>query len=211
MSLACVLLVGWGGLDRHFTTFLQTATYVYFFVIGILIAIHVDRIRSSLSSLPRGALACLWLVALFGLTAAPPDTSHVAEIGDGMLLILSGLSAGLIIALCIIGGRAERLLMAPVPRFFGRISYSLYLTHAIVILAVIHAAGGAWSLPVSFAIALPLAFIVAHLSQRYVEAPSQLFGKMLADRIDHPENAVLASRPSASMSAQPRLESEFEA
>lgn len=207
MSLGCIWLIGPGAVSGHIATVLQTATYVYFFVIGILLAIHADTIRSFLGSLDGRVLACLWMISLCGLTFSPTDTSHVAAIGDGVILIMSGLCAGLIIALCITRGWAERILMSAVPRFLGRVSYSLYLTHMIVITAVIHAVAGACSLPVCFAIILPLTLIVADLSQRYVEAPSQRLGKLLAERVDRTQSERRAlSRP---IGAQPRSETEF--
>lgn len=73
----------------------------------------------------RPKLAFLWTASLVGLTFASADTSHVADVGASIFLLMSGLCAGVIIALCLIGGRAERLLVSPVPQFLGRISYSL--------------------------------------------------------------------------------------
>jgi peptidoglycan/LPS O-acetylase OafA/YrhL len=210
MSLTCVWLIGRGEVSGHVTTFVQTATYVYFFVVGILVATHADFIRSFLCSLPRWTLGCLWIIALTGLTFSPADTSHVAAIGNGLLLIISGLCAGVIIALCTTGGVAERFLLAPVPRFLGRISYSLYLTHMIVMAAVIHAVAGALPLSACFAIILPLAVVVANLSQRYVEAPTQRFGKLLADRIDRAGTGRPRWGGAPAMSAQPRLGTELE-
>lgn len=209
MSFVCIWLIGPAGIAGHVATFLQTATYAYFFVIGILVAIHADKICRFLGSLPRGALALMWVIALGGLSFSPTDTSHVATIGNGLLLMMSGLSAGLIIALCLIGGWAERLLMASAPRFLGRISYSLYLTHMIVMATVLHVVAGVWPLTVSFAIILPLTFVIADLSQRYVEAPSQRLGKFLAERIDL-RKAERALRPSSPISAQPMLRTESE-
>jgi peptidoglycan/LPS O-acetylase OafA/YrhL len=100
--------------------------------------------------------------------------------------------------------------LAPVPRFLGRISYSLYLTHMIVMAAVIHAVAGALPLSACFAIILPLAVVVANLSQRYVEAPTQRFGKLLADRIDRAGTGRPRWGGAPAMSAQPRLGTELE-
>jgi peptidoglycan/LPS O-acetylase OafA/YrhL len=88
------------------------------------------------------------------------------------------------IALCVIGGAAERVLLARIPRFLGRISYSLYLTHLIVIAAVVHAFAGAVPLAAALAAALPLSLLVADLCQRFVEAPGQQLGKRLAAGVD---------------------------
>ena len=184
MSFACIAIVGWGGLPGLVESCFQTGTYVYFFVIGIMLATRTDEVRSRLASWSKPAVAGLWMVALTALTLAPPDTSHVTTFGEGALLLVSGAGAGIVIALCVIGGAAERLLLARVPRFLGRISYSLYLTHLIVIAAVVHAFAGAAPLPIALAVALPLSLVIADISQRLVEAPSQQLGKRLAAWVD---------------------------
>src|SRR5206468_3241690 len=143
---SCVMLVGTGGFG-HLTMFLQTATYVYLFVIGILVALHVEEIRALLSSLSNLALGALWTLGLGGLVIGPAATSYVDNVADGLLMMIDGFASALIIALCISSERAERLLMRPLPQFLGRISYSLYLTHAIVITALVHAVAG--SLPLA--------------------------------------------------------------
>lgn len=184
LCLACTLVVADNGLPSHLLTWFQTGTYVYFFVIGILLAINAYRVTAMLASLSRATTAVLWILALAGFTIAPPDTSHVATLVNAALLLVSGLAAGMIIALSISGGMAERLLTSPVPRYLGRISYSLYLTHIIVLASVVHALATVCPLPVAVAVALPLALGTADLCQRYVEAPSQRFGKFLAGAID---------------------------
>jgi len=184
MSFACIVIVGWGGLPGLALSWFQTGTYVYFFVIGIMLATRTDEIRARLTSWSKWAIAGLWIVALAALTLAPPDTSHVTTFGDGALLLVSGAGAGLMIALCVIGGAAERVLLARIPRFLGRISYSLYLTHLIVIAAVVHAFAGAVPLAAALAAALPLSLLVADLCQRFVEAPGQQLGKRLAAGVD---------------------------
>lgn len=216
LTIACILVVGNVSLPTLLVSWVQTGTYIYFFVIGILIAAHADRARARLESLPRVAIAVLWLLALVGLTIAPADTSRVSTLTNGMLLLVSGLAAGLIIALSIIGGRAERLLSARAPRALGRISYSLYLTHIIVIASVVHAFAGRWPLPLAVGVALPLAIIIADLCQRYIEAPSQRIGKLVASYINRRgdtgrmfsrESALISGRKTENIAVSGQLQS----
>ena len=183
LSLASIWVVGNFGLPAYLDSWVQTGTYIYFFVVGVLLATHAGRARAALDNAPREAIAGLWVLALLGLTIAPPDTSRVTSLSNGVLLIVSGLAAGLIIALSIMSGRTERALTARLPLFLGRISYSLYLTHVIVIATVVHGIAGTWPLPIAVAFSLPLAVLIADLCQRYVEAPSQRLGKWVASRI----------------------------
>jgi peptidoglycan/LPS O-acetylase OafA/YrhL len=184
LGFGCILVVGEGALPTHVISWFQTGTYVYFFVIGILLATNADQVVAALRSLSRRITALLWVLALGGLTIAPPDTSHVGTSANGALLLVSGVAAGLIITLSISGGMAERVLTSPIPRYLGRISYSLYLTHIIVLASIVHALDAAWSLPAAVALALPVAIVTADFCQRYVEGPSQRLGKILAALID---------------------------
>jgi peptidoglycan/LPS O-acetylase OafA/YrhL len=184
LCFACILVVGGSHLPSHMISWFQTGTYVYFFVLGILLAAHAERVTAAFALLSRRTILLLWVLALGALAIAPPDTSHIATFGNGALLIVGGLAGATIIALSISGGTAERFLLGFVPRYLGRISYSLYLTHIIVLASVVHLLAGAWSLPVALAIAVPLAIVVADLCQRFVEGPSQRLGKLGAMFID---------------------------
>jgi len=185
-SLACVELNGLVPQFSHESSWISTTIYIYFFVIGILLALNAGRVTALLSAVPRGWIAGLWVLALTGMAVAPADTSHVVTIGNGLLLLVDGLAAGLIVALSIIEGRAAKILLSRVPSYLGRISYSLYLTHLVVIISLLHFVGNRLPLQLTVAAAIPLAIVVADLCQRFIEGPSQRLGKLLASRIGGP-------------------------
>ena len=58
------------------------------------------------------------------------------------------------------------------PQFLGRISYSLYLLHAVVLLALAHALNGQVPTGVIIALMWILVLPLAALSQRWVELPA---------------------------------------
>ena len=60
-------------------------------------------------------------------------------------------------------------------------SYSLYLIHWVVILAIFHAFGGPLTLP-GLASVLVLAAVAAEIMCRLIEAPSIRFGRWLTRR-----------------------------
>jgi peptidoglycan/LPS O-acetylase OafA/YrhL len=152
-------------------------------MLGILLALNAERAKQLLSGLRPAWIGILWAAALTGIAIVPGDLTHVVGLVNAPVLLMNGLAAALIIALSIVDGRAARILMSPVARYLGRISYSLYLLHLVVIVAVIHAVGGAWPLPLAILAAIPLAIIGADISQRFIEAPSQRLGKAVAARI----------------------------
>ena len=73
----------------------------------------------------------------------------------------------------------------------GRISYSLYLTHAVILLALLHLLDG--RIPMSAIIALMwiVAVPVAALSYRWVELPAIGLGKRVASRFDEPRGTAV--------------------
>jgi peptidoglycan/LPS O-acetylase OafA/YrhL len=196
LLLACVFGLGHFDVAGRYATVISTGTYIYFFMVGIALATERARIEEQLKRVPRPALAALWALALAGLAIAPGDTSHVTTLPNGLLLLVNGIAAALLLALC----TGSSFLLARVPLFLGRISYSLYLTHVIVILAITHALAGMLPIQVSVAIAVPLSILVADLSQRYIEAPSQRLGKVLARHLNkvgnlRPRRTIEANEP----------------
>lgn len=91
---------------------------------------------------------------------------------------ISILGAALITVVCAYSPLAKRFLtLAPVA-WLGRISFSLYLVHLPIVLAVAYLVGeGGW--PLTVAIALPGSLAVAYLFYRWVERPSHLLAKRL--------------------------------
>jgi len=85
------------------------------------------------------------------------------------------LGAALMIGAGVMGGGAARWLDTPIPRWLGRISYSLYLWHW-PILILIPIAIGMDGLAVRIPLALA-AVAVAHLSTRFIEQPFRLHGE----------------------------------
>jgi hypothetical protein len=88
---------------------------------------------------------------------------------------------------------SSRALASPVPRWFGRISYSLYLWHW-PLLVIIPAALALEGLPIRLVLAV-IAIGIAALSTRYVENPFR-FGRALAKK---PGGRTLASAGALSL------------
>jgi len=116
-----------------------------------------------------------WLASTLGATGVALIVGAVVVINDstpfpGLAALLPALGTALVI---VAGERAgaitARLLGTAIPRWFGRISYSLYLWHW-PLLILVPAAIGHDSLRVRVALAL-LAIVIAALSTRYIETP----------------------------------------
>jgi peptidoglycan/LPS O-acetylase OafA/YrhL len=136
--------------------------------------------------LSLGALAALGILALPArwpsVAATAVSAAGLALIGAGVLLItpstpypgVAALLPAVGTVLVIVGGErrgtpVSRALATPVPRWFGRISYSLYLWHwPILILGPIVMGGGGLRLRIGLA---AVSIAVAALSTRFIETP----------------------------------------
>jgi len=161
--------------------------YAAFFVLGILLARHRTRLGAWLSrrrKLTR-TLALVAALVIF-LFAGPQILQHfsrpshywrnkpfsdwITALGAGGLIIISLSSA-----IC------KRFLFWKPIRFLGKISYSLYLWHFIVMLYCIHLLYGKMPLGAILCLVLVLTFPVSWCSYRWIELPSIALGRRLSD------------------------------
>jgi peptidoglycan/LPS O-acetylase OafA/YrhL len=161
-----------------------TIAYIPLFVIGILLAQHrenVKRFYTAWSS--RFGLWTILVIALVAYTypywalphvrvlhLAPPD-DWATTVGV-VLFIVAALGSPAVIA----------VLSHRVPVWLGRISYSLYLVHAAVLLTVVHLLYGKIPLVGIWLITIATSLVLATLCHRYVEQPGITLGKALARR-----------------------------
>ncbi|MFM1769260.1 MAG: hypothetical protein RJA22_1789 [Verrucomicrobiota bacterium] len=160
--------------------------YLFLFYLGYLIRDQVDAFRNLAARRPLAASALPWLSLLVLLGAD--------ALGDD-LRILQGLGAAALIG-GLVAVPAQRLLPGldgSVARFYGRISYSFYVWHDLVLIVlarvVAHVLPGAtlsaWSLALGMATLLASVALttgLASLSFRWVEVPFQRWSKRLTAR-----------------------------
>ncbi len=139
--------------------------FLPFFLLGILIARHRDRVQLLVSQVGFLGQGLLFISAL-ALLSIPDDLAN-------------GVGAGLVIILAFGVPAVATLLSTPVLGWLGRISYSLYLVHVPVLGALVHLLYGSVSLEWIFLGVMVVSLAAAHLSYRFVELPSMLLGKRL--------------------------------
>lgn len=136
-----------------------------FFVMGACIYVF----RAELERVPSAAL---WLVAV-GVLMFVPQWSLTLDLHPNPL---TGLGIAAMFVWVLRGGYGDAL-----TRWLAKVSYSLYLIHAPILVAVfkyLHWEGGAGALLAASLIALG-----AELCWRWVERPSQALGRHLSDRL----------------------------
>jgi peptidoglycan/LPS O-acetylase OafA/YrhL len=150
------------------------------FILGVSLARHRAEITAALGRVSRR-----WIVALLALSLVLIEARAYVpwRFPDLRPEYLSGLGAGLLIVLVLARPRLSNGIVNPVTRLLGTASYSFYLLHLPILLAVVppvYALSG--SITLSVAAALALALGVAELVYRTVEVPCQLSGRRLGRR-----------------------------
>ena len=187
LTLAVSIAVAYAALEllppRHgFSSWLLTAVYLQFFVSGILLARHraaiIDRVRAA-RTLSRLALAAGSLL-LYTHPWWMPRIGHARSPFLDLEFVLAG-TVGLLVS--VIGSPRAAIVLCTRPlQHLGRISYSLYLVHAIVLLALVHLFYGRLPLAVALIALWPLSLGLATLGERYVEQPSIALGRRLTSQ-----------------------------
>ncbi|MFM0736603.1 acyltransferase [Paraburkholderia xenovorans] len=165
---------------------LPTLHYLLMFVAGGALAKHRREIAARLSGTP--AAGRLGFVVLGGslllYAAARPMSFVVSGVLSDYLFDWFVLLAvcGIIASAVSVASFARLLLVWPLP-FLGKISYSLYLFHAVVLLAVVHVSatslGATWSLILAALMIVP----VSYLGYVCLERPGISLGGLLARKL----------------------------
>jgi len=187
LALAASIAVAYAALQllppRHgFSSWLLTAVYLQFFVSGIILARHrsavIDRVRAA-RTLSRLALAAGSLL-LYAHPWWMPRIGHAHAPFLDLEFVLAG-TVGLLVSVIGSPGAAAVLCTRPL-RYLGRISFSLYLVHAIVLLALLHLFYGRLPVAVLLIALWPLSLGLATLGERYIEQPSIALGRRLTSQ-----------------------------
>ncbi len=149
-----------------------TAYYACFFVFGSVLAARIREVRLLFSR------AGSWLGFVLlgaGLLVFQGHWSQWHAVQEFMVAVGSVLILGAALA----PGGVEKMLLKRFPRYLGRLSFSLYLVHVPVILALTILTHGRLSLPLLILIVVPVSIALADVFDRLVTAPSANLGHRL--------------------------------
>ena len=139
-----------------------TLIWISFFLYGTLLSWQHKPIGAFYESLPS------WFRAAFALMA-------LIVFASPRLMLLP--AAACIFILTAQHTRVKRLLTTPVPEYLGRISYSMYLTHATVLFSVVILAYGKMPFYSLVALFFVITLAVSHLFCACVEEPANVVGR----------------------------------
>ena len=168
----------------------DTAAYIVYFAAGAWLALNRTRLATLIRATPL-AKALLCAIALL-LLSVPGDNPYSG--------IFAGVGATLMIAIVAASTEIARALSAPWCEFLGRISYSLYLTHVVVLMALGRMLGESLPVWLILIVATPIIGVVTLAVYRWVEQPSIGLGRMVAPRFAWPR-VTLALAPQAAIRA----------
>jgi peptidoglycan/LPS O-acetylase OafA/YrhL len=157
----------------------MTLHYAGLFVLGMWLARDMPLLQARYARCSARTKAWLWLVALVCYAHAEwifPDCrlQRIPLYRDGLaaggaaLLIIFGLSPS----------RFSRWLGSKGLLFLGKISYSVYLYHAVILLSLVHCFWGRVPLGVLWLGTVALTLLVATLSYALIELPAIRLGKL---------------------------------
>jgi peptidoglycan/LPS O-acetylase OafA/YrhL len=158
-----------------------TVYYVSFFAFGILLAKHKDAIRRTIERLPRaaklGILAAT--VVVYNADWFPLVHQWFGQRRPGVDLLIA-VAAALVIALALGCRRMGAWLTKEPLLTLGKVSFSLYLIHPVVLAGMVYALDGHLSHRMIILLVPPVSILTALFIYRFVERPSIRIGRQLA-------------------------------
>jgi peptidoglycan/LPS O-acetylase OafA/YrhL len=156
----------------------MTLHYAGLFVLGMLLARDMPKLQALYARFSSRTKTLLWMLALvcYGHAAwlfPHSRLQHIPLYQDG--LTAAGVSLFIIFALS--PSRFSAWLETRPLVFLGKISYSVYLYHAVILLSLVHLFYGKVPLGLIWLATAALTLVVATLSYHLIEVPSIRLGK----------------------------------
>lgn len=193
--LLCLFLSFIGSLNEifhiqtsngHYTTYFATIHYISIFIIGSLLA----KYRSELVNIYRNLktkqkylllVTAIMFYAYSGVTDIIIDTPFSNIIGEYGL----ALAASIFLIISIGSSKVTAVLLKKPVVFLGKISYSLYLYHFIVLMSLVHLFYNILPMWLIFTLSAVVGIGVSYISYKYVEQPSMKLGKSIVNKMNY--------------------------
>jgi peptidoglycan/LPS O-acetylase OafA/YrhL len=163
--------------------------FLGFFMMGAILAGHLERTANWYTRLPRAGRVASWIASVFlydaGFVRQLPALPHIAGKllfpGQGQEL-LTGAGGLLIVLFALQSALFKKLLRHTVIHHIGRVSYSLYLVHLPVLFTMVRLWPKINSVWLAAAIYICATSLLTESFYHLVEKPSMELGQRLAPR-----------------------------
>jgi len=178
----CALLIVWhweNGMDANIVVGLMR--YLSMFTIGALLSRHrtliVNWAQRQNSPIILIIATVFFSIGWYGYSGDAGATRSI--INDCGVLLASSL----FISLALGWNRFQLWLERPVLHWLGRISFSMYLYHIVILTATVRLGWHILPVPVLLVLSFLLTFPVAHFAYEWVEKPAMSRGKVIAAKL----------------------------
>lgn len=164
-----------------YSSYLLTPHYTGFFLLGALLAKNKDRITTlyqKVAAFYKIPILLLGFLLYMYVWLVFPDhlVLHMFILNDWVIAF----GSSIFIVFSLNSVTLKRMLLWKPVHFIGKISYSIYLYHLIVIMALLYSLRGLMPVALILIISFVLTFIVATIMYYLVEVPSVKLGRLLS-------------------------------
>jgi peptidoglycan/LPS O-acetylase OafA/YrhL len=183
------LVISLGGLvllttfESSNTSVSSTLLYSSTFVIGALLAKHINGLTEQVSNLSTVLKLFMFIGALLLYVGGWLISNQLVIHNNFTLSWATTIGASIFIILSLSSIRISNILKFKVVQYFGRISYSLYLYHMIFMLFFLKV-DSSLSVPMSLILTFISAVIASELSYRFIEVPAMIAGKKITLQVN---------------------------
>ena len=173
------------GLTGGTGEYAVTVHLIGIFLFGATLAKHREAIVEGIRGLPAPARYGLVLLGAASYIEGRRVTETLGETPFTQALEhwAFALGAGVAIMCLLASAKAGKAFMHASLAFLGRISYSLYLLHGVVIYALVHSLSPYLPGWVILVLAFPSVILAGALSERYIEQPAMAMGASFSERL----------------------------
>jgi peptidoglycan/LPS O-acetylase OafA/YrhL len=173
--------------------------YLPVFFLGALMAVRLPELRAAMGAWPRVGRIALAAGSLALLIASWLARPVEGAIGAEVLWGLSGVGAAGLVVVAVGSPTAERALSSAVPRWLGKISFSLYLVQAPLIGTLAFLLGDEHWVLIT-ALAIPGSLLLGWLFHLVVERPTHRLAKLVGRKLQ--SSSTESTLPAGSLNQQ---------
>ncbi|MFD0587828.1 acyltransferase family protein [Paenibacillus sp. GCM10027627] len=164
-----------------YSSYILTPHYLAFFTLGSILAKYRESIKEiymRLNLIVKFTLVVVGLVLYMYNWLILPDNSllHMFIFNDWSIAI----GGSIFIVVSMNSVVMKRVLLFNPVHYIGKISYSIYLYHLIMMLTMLYVLNGMFSVPVILLMSVPVTLIVSAIMYHLIEVPSMRLGKILS-------------------------------